>query len=66
MTPIPLADLHVTDPPLASALAELPNLEAVLGWAPTLAGIDAVQMDEYHYDILVPLANGRWAVFGVS
>ena len=66
MTPIPLADLHAADPPLAAALAELPNLEAVLGWAPTLAGIDAAQMDEYHYDILVPLANDRWAVFGVT
>ncbi len=66
MTPIPLADLHVTDPSLAAALAELRNLEAVLGWAPTLAGIDAVQMDEYHYDILVPLPDGRCAVFGVS
>ncbi len=54
---IPLADRHVTDPPLASALAELRNLEAVLGWAPTLAGIDAVQMDEYHYDTHVPLGK---------
>ena len=66
MTPTPLADLHVTDPPLASALAELHNLEVVLAWAPTLAGIDAVQMDEYHSDILVPLTSDRWAVFGVT
>ena len=57
MTPIPLADLHVTDPPLASALAGLRNLEAGLGRAPSLAGIDAVQMDEYHYDTHVLLAK---------
>lgn len=66
MTPIPLAQLPASDPPLATALARLRNLEAVLAWAPTLTGVDSVQMDEYNYDITVPLPDGRWAVFGVS
>lgn len=55
--------------PLATVpdeLLALTNLEAVLRWAPALAGIDAVQMDEYSYEVLVPLSDGRWAVFGVS
>jgi hypothetical protein len=53
------------EPPAAELLA-LTNLEAVLRWAPALAGVDSVQMDEYNYDFLVPLLDGRWAVFGVS
>lgn len=57
MTPLP-------DTP--AELRGLTNLEAVLRWAPALDGIDSVQMDEYNYDVLVPLAAGRWAVFGVS
>ena len=56
--------MHPEPPP--PELAALKNLEAVLGWAPTFAGLDSVQMDEYNYDITVPLPDGRWAVFGVS
>lgn len=55
--------------PLSEKLAELlalRNLEAVLAFAPSLTGIDAVQMDEYSYDILLPLSDGHWAVFAVS
>jgi hypothetical protein len=53
------------DPALAAKLAKLANLQAVLAWAPELAGIDSVQMDEYNYDILVPW-RGRWIIFGVT
>ena len=66
MTPTTLADLRHTDPKTAFALASLRNLEAVLKWAPSLAGIESVQHDEYNYDIALPLGDGRWAVFGVS
>lgn len=53
-------------PDATAELVALTNLEAVLRWAPALGGIDSVQMDEYNYDVLVPLPDGRWAVFGVS
>lgn len=52
-------------PPPAELLA-LTNLEAVLRWAPSLDGVDSVQMDEYNYDVLVPLPDGHSVVFGVS
>jgi hypothetical protein len=56
--------MHPESPP--PELAALRNLEAVFAWASSLAGLDSVQMDEYGYDILLPLPDGRWAVFGVS
>jgi hypothetical protein len=46
------------------------NLETILHWAPTagisLAGIDLLQQDEYGYDLLLPLPDTRWLVFGVT
>ena len=68
--PEQLATLTATDPTLGAEVAKLRNLEAILKWAPTagipLAGIDLVQQDEYSYDLLLPLPDARWLVFGVT
>lgn len=62
--------LAAADPVLGAQVAGLPNLEAILRWAPgagvAFAGIDLVQQDEYSYDLFLPLADSRWIVFGVS
>jgi hypothetical protein len=62
--------LATRDLPLGEQVAPLRNLEAILKWAPVagipLAEIDLVQQDEYSYDLLLPLPDGRWLSFGVS
>jgi hypothetical protein len=68
--PEQLAELTAADPVLGEQVVGLRNLEAILKWAPAagvdLAGADLVQQDEYCYDFLLPLADGRWIVFGVT
>ncbi len=72
MTPYPdqLTTLTAADPTLGEQVAGLRNLEVILHWAPTagvaMAGVDLVQQDEYSYDLFLPLADGRWLVFGVT
>lgn len=65
-----LAEITASDPALGEQLAGLPNLEAILKWAPAagvpLAGLDLVQQDEYSYDLLLPLGEARWLDFGVT
>lgn len=65
-----LAALTESDPALGARVAGLRNLEAILKWAPdagiSFAGIDLVQQDEYSYELLLPLKDSRWLVFGVS
>lgn len=65
-----LAWLTASDPALGAQVAGLRNLEAILRWAPdagiAFAGIDLVQQDEYSYELLLPLPDSRWLVFGVS
>jgi hypothetical protein len=65
-----LESLTAQDPALGAEVATLPNLEAILKWAPGagvhLSGIDLVQQDEYSYDLYLPLPDSRWLVFGVS
>jgi len=65
-----LAALAAADLQLGSQVAGLPNLEAILKWAPgagiDFSGIDLVQQDEYSYDLFLPLPDSRWIVFGVS
>lgn len=65
-----LATLSAADPALGSQVAGLRNLEAILKWAPAagipFADIDLLQQDEYSYDLLLPLPDSRWLVFGVS
>jgi len=65
-----LATLTEADPALGAQVAGLPNLEAILKWAPgagiAFAGIDLVQQDEYSYDLFLPLPDSRWLTFGVS
>lgn len=58
--------LRAHDAELASKIVGLPNLEAVLRWAPKLQGVDSIQQDEYNYDILIPHAEAQWLVFGVT
>jgi hypothetical protein len=72
VTPFPeqLATLADADAALGDQLARLPNLRAILKWAPTagvpLAGMDLLQQDEYNHDAMLPLPDGRWLVFGVT
>ena len=72
MIPYPeqLAAAAAADPALGDQLARLPNLNAILKWAPTagvpLAGMDLLQQDEYSHDAMLPLPEGRWLVFGVT
>ncbi|MCI0704741.1 MAG: hypothetical protein L0241_27100 [Planctomycetia bacterium] len=66
-----LSALIESDPALGEQVAKLPNLKAILKWAPgvgiAFAGIDLVQQDEYSYDLYLPLPDSvRWLVFGVS
>ncbi len=65
-----LAMLLTEDPVLAKQVASLPNLNAILNWAPSigisLAGIDLIQQDEYSHDVTIPLPDSRWLVFGVT
>jgi hypothetical protein len=62
--------LRATVPALAAELAGFHTLENVLRWMEkkglSLAGLDIVFQDEYHHDALIPLANGRWLVFGIT
>ena len=62
--------LAQADRALGEQVAPLPNLEAILKWAPTagvvLSEIDLVQQDEYSYDFYLPLPDSRWLVFAVS
>ena len=68
--PEQLALLTSADPALGEQVARLRNLEGILKWAPEagipLAGIDLIQQDEYSYDLLLPLPDARWLVFGVT
>lgn len=66
-----LERLRSSDPVLGEQIARLPNLKAILKWAPgagtAFSGIDLVQQDEYSYDLYLPLPDDqRWLVFGVS
>ncbi|MDB5313609.1 MAG: hypothetical protein JWO38_7811 [Gemmataceae bacterium] len=65
-----LAAVSAADRVLGDRVAQLRNLEGILGWAPgagiPLAGIDLVQQDEYSYDLFLPLPDARWLVFGVT
>ena len=68
--PEQLATLVSVDPLLGEQVTRLRNLGGILKWAPEagipLAGIDLVQQDEYSYDLLLPLPDARWLVFGVT
>ncbi len=60
----------LAEPVLGVEVLRLKNLEGILRWAPEsgipLSGIDLVQQDEYSYDLLLPLNESRWLVFGVT
>jgi len=62
--------LNAINPLLGSQVKDLPNLEAILKWAPSAGvdfkGIGLVQQDEYSYDLYLPLPDSRWLIFGVS
>jgi hypothetical protein len=65
-----VATLTAADPALGGQVIGLRNLEGILQWAPAagvaMPGVDLVQQDEYSYDLFLPLADGRWLVFGVT
>jgi hypothetical protein len=68
--PEQLAEVSDADAALGEQVSALRNLEGILRWAPAagvpLAGIDLLQLDEYCYDLFVPLSDARWIVFGVT
>jgi hypothetical protein len=65
-----LAEFQLLEPALGSEVARLKNLEGILRWAPdagiSFAGIDLIQQDEYSYDLLLPMKDFRWMVFGIT
>ena len=62
--------LRAAEPELAATFAAFTGLESVLNWlnrrGVAAGAVDIVGMDEFHYDFLVRLEDGRWAAFGVT
>jgi hypothetical protein len=48
----------------------LATLEQLLAWMQrhglSLDAMDLVAQDEFSYDLLIPLPDGRWLAFGVT
>jgi hypothetical protein len=65
-----LIELRATDAKLASTLGEITCLEKLLSWIQVsglpLANIEVLAQDEYSHDMLIPLLDNRWLVFGMS
>ncbi len=65
-----LLEMSKQVPDLATQIATLRNLEAILKWAPRagvpFSQIDLLQQDEYSYDLYLQLPDSRWITFGVT
>jgi hypothetical protein len=65
-----VAELRSADGYLADAFASYESVEHVLGWMKQQGlppgSVDMVAQDEFHYDFLIHLLDGRWLVFGVN
>lgn len=65
-----LESLRSGEPALADELAGFDRVRKVLEWMRRRGlmqtAVDMVGQDEFHYDLLVPLADGRWLAFGVT
>ncbi len=62
--------LACQDPALARAVGRFTSLEHVLPWMMREGlpsdGLDVLAQDEYSHDLLLPLADGRYLVFGMT
>jgi hypothetical protein len=58
------------DRDLARKLSDCISIEQVLPWMQRQGldgqGLDVVAQDEYSHDLLVPLSDGRYVVFGMT
>lgn len=74
MPPIPFADLAGLSPvereQLATEVSEHRGLDDVFAWgrnqSPPVHPADVIKQDEFTHDVLVPLANERWLVYGTT
>ena len=62
--------LNSEDRSLAHELADFTSLEHVLAWLQRtgrpMTGMDVLAQDEFCHDLLLPLADGHWLVFGMT
>ena len=62
--------LRARHPDVAAEVADFRGMGAVLEWLRRkgldLRFLDAVVQDEFGYDLLLPLGDGRWLAFGVT
>jgi hypothetical protein len=74
MRRIALVD-HASLPPeeqslLTSVVAEHRGLDDIFAWgrlqSPKVVPADVIKQDEFTHDVLVPLASGRWLVYGTT
>ncbi len=58
------------EPNVVLALAGMTTLEHLLGWFPSvgvdLSKMDMIAQDEYCHDLIVPLPEAKWYVFGMT
>lgn len=55
---------------LARVVADHGGLDDIFAWgrrqSPPVHPADVVKQDEFTHDVLVPLPNGRWLVYGTT
>jgi hypothetical protein len=65
-----VAQMRPAHPALADELAGFTGVGQVIGWMQRrgldLRAVDTVSQDEFSYDFLLPLEEGRWLAFGVT
>ncbi len=65
-----VAELRPAAPVIAESIAGFTGIGQVLNWMQQtgldLRSIDTVSQDEFSYDFLLPLDDGRWLAFGVT
>jgi len=65
------AELPVTErEELLAIVSQHEGLDDVFAWgraqSPPVHPVDVVKQDEFTHDVLVPLPNGRWLVYGTT
>ena len=62
--------LDQVEPELAADFVGIRNLEQLLTWfanhGTPLEQLDMVTQDEFCHDLMAPLPDGRWMVFGLT
>ena len=55
---------------LLSAVAQHHGLDDIFSWgrrqSPAILPADVIKQDEFTHDVLVPLPNARWLVYGTT